>query len=203
MKFNGSLDFEAPSSTESSPLIPSSPYSASKAGADHLALSYNKTYNMNVIVTRSSNNYGPRQMPEKFIPKIIANSLEDKKIPLYGNGKNVRDWIYVEDNCRGIWSAATHGESGEIYHFASNIELENLSIIQIVLQQIGKSEELIEYVTDRPGHDLRYSLSTERTKGNLNWNVENNFELGIEKTIAWYKTHPDWIAKALESLKQK
>lgn len=199
----GSLSFSDVSSNESSPLKPSSPYSASKAGADHLVMSYYKTYDMDVIVTRSSNNYGPRQLPEKFIPKIINYALQDKKIPIYGKGENIRDWIYVEDNCRGILKAAIEGQSGEIYHFASNIEVSNITLVEHILKNMLKPDALIEYVTDRLGHDLRYSLETKKTQFALSWKIDNDLETGLTKTINWYKKHLEWTKVAMEKLKSE
>ncbi|MCB9025380.1 MAG: dTDP-glucose 4,6-dehydratase [Bdellovibrionaceae bacterium] len=199
----GSLSLTDSSANESSPIIPSSPYSASKAGADHLVMSYFKTYGLDVVITRSSNNYGPRQLPEKFIPKIISNAFENEKIPVYGSGNNIRDWIYVDDNCNGILKAAIEGISGGVYHFASNIELNNLSLAKHILSNMKKPEELIEFVTDRLGHDLRYSLETRKTQMELNWKIQNNLQTGLNKTINWYKDHPEWTKTALIKLNKR
>lgn len=197
----GSLNFDQSSSKEDSPLQPSSPYSASKAGADHFVMSYERTYNIDVVVTRSSNNYGPRQLPEKFIPKIISNAFLDKKIPVYGQGKNVRDWIYVRDNCVGIWLASLKGRKGHVYHFASQNELSNIDLAKQILKHLDKSEDLIEYVFDRPGHDLRYSLNTTKTQSDLCWRCKESLESGLKKTLSWYKDHSDWIQIALKKIK--
>lgn len=199
----GSLTNTALPSTELSPLQPSSPYSASKAGADHLALSYALTYGLSVTVTRSSNNYGPRQLPEKFIPKIIINALNGLNIPVYGTGKNIRDWIFVEDNCKGIWKAALSKETNKVFHFGADNELENLDIVKIFLEELNQKESLIEYVKDRPGHDFRYSLNIENTIKTLNWKPEESFHSGVKKTVNWYQKNLVWIDKANEKLRIK
>ena len=149
---------------EESPMNPSNPYSASKASADLLVLSYHKTYGMPVCIVRSTNNYGPNQYPEKFIPLFVTNAIEDKKLPLYGDGRNVRDWLFVRDNCTGIDAVLHKGASGEIYNIAGENEKENIYIARKILECLGKSEELIQFVQDRPGHDRRYSISCEKTK---------------------------------------
>ena len=170
---------------------PSSPYSSSKAAASLLALSYFKTYQLPVIVTRSSNNYGPFQYPEKVIPLFVTNLLENKKIPIYGDGQQVRDWIYVIDNCQGIDYILHHGQIGEIYNIGGSNEKTNLEITKIILEQLGKDESYIEYVKDRPGHDWRYSLDSTKLQS-LGWQPRYEFEEAMAKTIQWYKDNPQW-----------
>ena len=176
---------------------PRNPYSASKAGAELLCQAYSETYGLPVIITRSSNNYGPYQHPEKLIPKTIIYALLNKSIPVYGTGENVRDWIYVEDNCEAIDLVLQKSEAGEIYNIAANQELKNLQVMKTVLKLAKKPESLIEFVKDRIGHDLRYSLNTERI-GELGWRPRTTFEVGIKKTVEWYKTHTEWWKPILE-----
>ncbi len=199
----GSLTFEAPASTVKDTLNPSSPYSASKAGADHLALSYHKTYGLEVLITRSTNNFGPRQLVEKLIPKVIDNSLGDQKIPVYGNGLNTRDWIYVGDNCAGVWAAGLSGKPGQTYHLGSGNEVSNIDIVKQILKLLSKPESLIEFVDDRLGHDLRYSLNTEQTQKELNWQCDNSFNKQLEQTIDWYQENSTWILAANNNLKKR
>jgi dTDP-glucose 4,6-dehydratase len=188
----GSL--EAPAEAdENYPLNPSSPYSASKAGSDLLARSYFVTYKLPVLITRASNNYGPYQFPEKLIPLMIANALEDKPLPVYGDGMQVRDWLYVEDHCRGILSVLQKGSEGEIYNIGGNRSLPNLEVIHKVLQLTGKPESLIRYVTDRPGHDRRYALSSGKLTGATGWQPLMDFETGLSRTIDWYRSNPGWV----------
>jgi len=179
---------------ETSPLSPNSPYSASKTGADLLVKSYHKTFNLPVLITRSSNNFGPYQYPEKLIPLFITNLLENKKIPLYGTGKNVRDWIYVLDNCAGIDLVLHKGKIGEIYNIGGGNELTNLDITKIILRHLHKDESCIEHVQDRPGHDLRYALDCKKIK-KLGWRPKHDFNQAIEQTINWYERNPDWWKK--------
>ncbi|EHQ36861.1 dTDP-glucose 4,6-dehydratase [Methanoplanus limicola] len=164
---------------------PSSPYSASKAGAEMLVSAYNKTYSLPTIITRSSNNYGPHQYPEKLIPVLILKALKNEPLPIYGNGKNIRDWIYVEDNCRGILTAFEKGKEGEAYNIGGGCEKRNIDIAKIILKSLNKPENLIQFVKDRPGHDFRYSVNCDKIK-DLNWNTKYTFEEGIQKTIDWY-----------------
>jgi dTDP-glucose 4,6-dehydratase len=167
-------------------LAPSNPYSASKAGADLLAGSFQRTFGLPVSIVRCSNNYGPYQFPEKLIPLMIANALQDKKLPVYGDGANVRDWIYVKDFCRGIYDVLEAGEAGEVYHFGGDCELTNLEVVKQILTALDKPEELIEFVEDRPGHDFRYAMDFEKTTEALGWKPEVNFKEGLQKTINWY-----------------
>lgn len=188
---------EQGSFTEESPLKPNSPYSASKAGGDLQVRAYHKTYDLPVIITRSSNNYGPYHYPEKIIPLFITNALQDKKLPLYGDGKNVRDWLYVEDNCTGIDTVLRSGKIGEIYNIGGENEKENQAITKLILAELGKSADLIEYVKDRPGHDRRYSIDCSKLK-KLGWQPKINFEEGIKRTVRWYQDNQVWWKKIKE-----
>jgi dTDP-glucose 4,6-dehydratase len=183
--------------TEDSPLAPSSPYSASKASADLLVRSYWTTYRLPVIVTRSSNNFGPRQHPEKLIPLFITNALEDKSLPLYGDGLNVRDWLYVEDHCRAIDLVIEKGEKGAVYNVAANCEKTNIEITRRIIEALGKPESLIRPVTDRPGHDRRYALTAEPLR-TLGWAPQAPFEARLQQTVNWYVENRGWW----ESLKR-
>jgi len=185
---------EKGSFTEESPLNPTNPYSASKAGADLIALAYYKTFNVPVIITRSSNNFGPYQYPEKLIPLFITNLLEDKKVPLYGDGKHKRDWIYVLDNCEAIDYVIHYGKTGEIYNISGNTEKTNLEITAFILNYLKKDETYIKFVKDRPGHDRRYSLDTSKIK-KLGWSPKYKFEDALEYTIKWYKDNQSWWKK--------
>src|SRR4030095_12448803 len=169
--------------TEQSPLEPSSPYSSSKAGADLLALACHKTFGQDVIVTRCSNNYGPYQFPEKLIPLMIINAMRDDKLPVYGDGMNVRDWIHVEDHCAGIVAALFEGKPGAGYHFGGDAEMPNIETVKMILRKLGKPETLISYVTDRLGHDRRYAIDSSFSERELNWKARHNFERGLAETI--------------------
>jgi dTDP-glucose 4,6-dehydratase len=166
---------------------PSSPYSATKASSELLINSYNLTYDCDCIITRCTNNYGPRQYPEKLIPKVILLAQNDKKIPIYGNGKNVRDWIFVNDHCNAIFEVLEKGKSGESYNISSKYELDNITIVETILEIMGKSLDLIEFVEDRPGHDFRYSLDSSKISKEIGWKNKTSFEEGIKKTINWYQ----------------
>ncbi|MGA7240717.1 MAG: dTDP-glucose 4,6-dehydratase [Bryobacteraceae bacterium] len=181
--------------TEDFPLNPSSPYSASKAGSDLLARSYFVTFKMPVLITRASNNYGPYQFPEKLIPLMIANAFEDRRLPVYGDGQQVRDWLYVDDHCRGIKAVLEKGHEGEIYNIGGNRSLPNLDVVHKVLQITGKPESLIEYVKDRPGHDRRYALSSEKLMHETGWSPVTQFERGLAETIEWYRANASWVAR--------
>lgn len=180
---------------EETPLAPNSPYSASKASSDMLARSYYRTYGLPVIITRCSNNYGPYQFPEKLIPLMISNALEDKVLPVYGNGLNIRDWIYVEDHCRGILAAMVNGSVGEVYNFGSNNEKRNIEIIKLILGILGKPESLIKYVKDRLGHDKRYAIDASKVSRELQWRPLVDFEQGIRTTVQWYIDNKEWWEK--------
>ncbi len=183
--------------TEESPLLPNSPYAASKAGADYLVRAYHKTYRLPVIITRSSNNFGPCQYPEKLIPLFIMKAFADEKLPLYGDGLNVRDWIYVEDNCRAIDLVFHKGKEGEIYNIGGGNEKGNVEIARMILRKLKKPESLISYVEDRPGHDRRYALNSNKIMEELGWKPVNDFEDAMEKTIDWYKDNINWCRKVL------
>ena len=180
------------SATEESKFNPTNPYAATKASAELLVNSYFTTYNSNVIITRCTNNYGPRQFPEKLIPKSILLADQNKKIPIYGNGKNIRDWIFVEDHCNAIFNILTNGKSGESYNISASNEINNITIVKKILSLMNKSEDLIEFVEDRPGHDFRYSMDSQKTKKELNWQTKVNFEEGIKKTVDWYLSNKEW-----------
>jgi dTDP-glucose 4,6-dehydratase len=177
---------------ESYPLVPNSPYSASKASSDLLALAYARTYDLDIVVTRCCNNYGPNQFPEKMIPLFVTNLMEGKKVPLYGDGQNVREWIHVEDHCRAIWDVAQKGKSGEVYNIGSGVELTNLELTKVILAEFGYGEEMIERVPDRLNHDKRYSLNSSKIENGLGWKPQWNFEEGIKSTIDWYKNNRSW-----------
>jgi dTDP-glucose 4,6-dehydratase len=186
---------EPEDATEDYPLKTSSPYSASKAGSDLLALSYYTTYRLPVSVTRASNNYGPYQFPEKLIPLMISNALENKPLPIYGDGMQVRDWLYVDDHCRAILAVLEKGRAGEVYNIGGSRSLPNRKVVQEILAITGRSESLMVKVTDRPGHDRRYALSSEKIERETGWAAHMNFEQGLADTVEWYKTHPDWISR--------
>ena len=178
--------------TETTPLAPNSPYSASKASADMLVRSYYETYGMETITTRCSNNYGPYQFPEKLIPLAITNALEDKPIPVYGDGLNVRDWIFVTDHCEALDVIVEKGKPGEIYNIAGDSEKNNLEVIHQLLDLLGKPESLIQFVADRPGHDRRYALDTTRINGELGWKPANSVEEALVATVEWYVENESW-----------
>jgi dTDP-glucose 4,6-dehydratase len=178
--------------TEASPLHPNSPYAASKASADMLALSYQHTFGLPVVITRCSNNYGPYQFPEKLIPLMIANALDDKPLPVYGDGENVRDWIHVADHCSAIDAVLQKGMVGRVYNIGGNSERKNIDVVKIVLQTLGKPETLITYVKDRPGHDRRYAIDGAKIERELGWRPSVAFETGIARTIAWYRENNSW-----------
>jgi dTDP-glucose 4,6-dehydratase len=174
--------------TEETPLAPNSPYSASKASADMIVRSYKETYNLNVNITRCSNNYGPFQFCEKLIPLMISNALEEKPLPVYGDGLNVRDWLYVEDHCRAIDLVLHSGKSGEVYNIGGNNEKTNLDIVKIILKEIGKPESLITFVQDRPGHDKRYAIDASKIRKELGWEPQVDFVSGMKRTIDYYRS---------------
>ncbi len=178
--------------TELTPVAPSSPYSASKASSDLLALSYAHTFKLPVVVTRCSNNYGPYQFPEKLIPLMIANAVRDLPLPVYGDGMNVRDWIHVEDHCRGLVAALEGGRDGEVYNFGASSERHNIDIVKQVLKLVGKPESLIKYVTDRPGHDRRYAIDAAKAQRELGWAPRHGFEDALAATVRWYVDHRAW-----------
>lgn len=184
-------DIEKGSFTEESRLRPSSPYSATKASSDMLVMSYARTYNINAMITRCTNNYGPYQFPEKLIPKTIIRASKGNKIPIYGKGTNIRDWIFVEDHCNAIDAVLEKGERGEIYNISSGIEKTNLEIVKEILKLMNKSQDIIEFVQDRPGHDIRYSLDSTKIR-NLGWKPKYSIKEGLEETVGWYLQNEDW-----------
>jgi dTDP-glucose 4,6-dehydratase len=181
--------------TEDSPVRPSSPYSASKAGSDLLALSYFVTYRLPVVVTRASNNYGPYQFPEKLIPLMITNAIEGVPLPVYGDGMQIRDWLYVDDHCRAIFAALEKGRTGEIYNIGGNCSLPNIEVVQRILGAAGRPQDLIRHVTDRPGHDRRYALSNEKLTRETGWAPRVSFEEGLARTIEWYRANAAWVGR--------
>jgi dTDP-glucose 4,6-dehydratase len=187
----GDLTFDSKISkfTEESKLSPSNPYSASKAAADLLVLSYSRTYKLPITISRCSNNYGSNQHIEKFIPLMITKALNNEELPIYGNGKNIRDWIYVDDHCRAIDLILNKGRIGEIYNISGNNEMQNIDVVKSILFELGKSESLIKYVPDRIGHDLRYAVNFSKISSELGWKNEIKFENGIKETILWYVAH--------------
>src|SRR5215467_6818142 len=179
--------------TEDTPLQPNSPYSASKAAADCLVRSYFHTFRMPVLTTRCSNNYGPYHFPEKMIPLFVTNLMEGKKVPLYGDGMNIRDWLYVEDHCEAIWAVLNKGKPGEVYNVGGNNEIPNRKITEVILREMGKNwDESVQYVKDRPGHDRRYAIDASKMKREFGWEPKHRFEQAIKATIQWYKDHPEW-----------
>ncbi|HDR7961416.1 MULTISPECIES: dTDP-glucose 4,6-dehydratase [Bacillus] len=178
--------------TEETPLAPNSPYSSSKASADMIALSYYKTYQLPVIVTRCSNNYGPYQYPEKLIPLMVTNALEGKKLPLYGDGLNVRDWLHVTDHCSAIDVVLHKGRIGEVYNIGGNNEKTNIDVVEQIISLLGKTKEDIAYITDRLGHDRRYAIDAQKMKNELGWEPQYTFEQGLKETVEWYEHHIEW-----------
>ena len=198
----GSID--APhDADENYPLRASSPYSASKAGSDLLALSYHVTYKMAVTVTRASNNYGPYQFPEKLIPLMISNAIEDQSLPIYGDGMQIRDWLYVDDHCRAISAVLAKGRAGEVYNIGGSRALPNLEVVKQILTALGKPESLMKTVTDRPGHDRRYALSSEKLMRETGWRAEKPFEDGLRDTINWYRANAGWVERVKSGEYQK
>jgi len=177
---------------ESDRLNPSNPYSASKASADMLCLAYHRTYNLNVKITRCTNNFGPYQFPEKLIPKTIIRAIRNLKVPIYGTGKNVRDWIYVFDHCEAIRLVLENGRSGEIYNISSGNELENIEVVRMILRHLGKDDDIIFFVEDRPGHDLRYSLDSSKIRSELGWRPLHDFSSALKETVEWYLRNESW-----------
>lgn len=189
--------------SETTPLAPNSPYSASKAGGDLLVRAYNETFGLPVNITRCSNNYGPYQFPEKLIPLMISKALADESLPIYGDGMNIRDWLYVEDHCSAIDLVIHQGRNGEVYNIGGNNERTNLQIVKTILQELGKPETLITYVKDRPGHDRRYGIDPTKTMTELGWKPKHSFETGIKETIRWYLDNQDWWTRILSGAYQE
>ncbi|HEX8284159.1 MAG TPA: dTDP-glucose 4,6-dehydratase [Pyrinomonadaceae bacterium] len=181
--------------TEDSPFEPNSPYSASKAAAEHLCRAALHTHGLDVVTTRCGNNYGPRQFPEKFLPLMLSNAFADEPIPVYGDGRNVRDWIYVEDHCRAIYDVMTKGRAGEVYNVGARNERRNLEVAESVLDALGKPRTLIKFVKDRPGHDQRYAIDPTKIETELGWRPRETWETGLAKTIEWYRENAEWVAR--------
>ena len=179
--------------TENTPLQPNSPYSASKAGGDLIVRAYHNTFGMPINITRCSNNYGPYQFPEKLIPLMISNALEDKSLPIYGDGKNIRDWLHVYDHCSAIDLVLHEGKVGEVYNIGGNNEKQNIEIVKLILEDLGKDESLIKYVDDRLGHDRRYAIDSTKIQKELGWEPKYTFETGIKETIQWYLNNQEWM----------
>ena len=188
----GSLGAEG-AFTETTPLAPNSPYSASKASADLLCRAYHHTFGVDMVITRCSNNYGPFQFPEKLIPLMIANAMDDRELPVYGDGRNVRDWLHVRDHCRAIDVVMRGGRSGEVYNIGGNSERENIQVVKALLDHLDKPHDLITYVTDRPGHDRRYAIDASKIRDELNWEPTVVFEDGLARTIDWYRDNGTWL----------
>lgn len=193
----GSLDFEDPPFTELTHLSPNSPYSASKTSADLLVNAYYKTFNLPVNITRCSNNYGPFQFPEKLIPLMINNAKNDRKLPIYGQGINVRDWIYVEDHCKAILKVLLQGKIGEIYNIGGDSEIANIDVVKRILRLLDKPESLIKFVKDRPGHDLRYAINHNKITKELNWKPETKLDEGLKLTVEWYLNNEEWLKNVI------
>lgn len=183
--------------TEDTPLAPNSPYSASKAGADLLVRAYHETFGLNVNITRCSNNYGPYQFPEKLIPLMIQNALHDKPLPVYGDGLNVRDWLYVEDHCSAIDLVLHKGREGEVYNVGGSNERNNIQVVKTILEELGKPESLISYVKDRLGHDRRYAIDADKIRNELGWQPQYPYEKGVQQTIRWYLNNKDWMEQVV------
>lgn len=190
----GDVPIDAEPYSEEQPLRPSSPYAASKAASDLVVQAFVRTYGMDAIITRCTNNYGPYQFPEKFIPLMILNAIEGRTLPIYGDGRQRRDWIHVDDHCAGIIAALEHGRSGEIYHFGGACERENVELATEIVRHVGGSPSLLEYVSDRPGHDRRYALAITKAQRELRWTPQVEFREGLADTIAWYQQHSAWCA---------
>lgn len=195
----GSLSLSDPRFNENTPYDPRSPYSASKAAADHLVRAYYHTYNLPVTISNCSNNYGPYQFPEKLIPLFITNLLRGKKVPVYGSGNNIRDWIHVDDHNRGIEMIVKKGNIGETYCLGGGNEMKNIDITKIILSNLGFGEEMIEFVEDRLGHDFRYAIDFSKAQKNIDWKPQINFEDGLKNTIDWYKNNTDWWKKIINN----
>jgi dTDP-glucose 4,6-dehydratase len=185
---------------EDTPLDPSSPYSASKASADFLALAYHKTYGVPTVVTRCTNNYGPYQFPEKLIPVLVTNAMEDRALPIYGDGLNVREWIFADEHSRAVLLALERGRPGEVYNIGSGHEKTNLEIVREILRLLGKPESLIRFVKDRPGHDRRYAMDCSKIRKEWEWSSRIDFATGLAATIEWYRTHQDWVRQIKDPL---
>jgi dTDP-glucose 4,6-dehydratase len=181
--------------TENSPLEPNSPYAASKAAAEHFVRAARETFGLDTVITRCGNNYGPRQFPEKLIPLMIANAMNDEPLPVYGDGRNVRDWIYVEDHARAIWLAYERGKSGEAYNIGARNEQHNIDVVKAILDALGKPHSLIKFVQDRLGHDRRYAIDPAKAETELGWKPATSWKDGLQKTIEWYRENQEWVER--------
>jgi len=188
----GDLGFDGPSFRETDPVRPSNPYSAAKAAGDHMVLAWHRTFGVDALVTRCSNNYGPRQHPEKLIPMAILSAIEGRPIPVYRDGRNVRDWIHVEDHARGILAALERGTAGTVYNLGGHAQIPNVEVVRGILRELGRDDSLIRFVPDRLGHDLRYAMDTSRAEGDLGWRPQISFESGLKETVRWYLAHREW-----------
>jgi len=191
----GSLGPADPAFSETTPFAPNSPYAASKAAAEHMVRAAVHTHGLDAVITRCSNNYGPYQFPEKLIPLFIANAMEGRPVPVYGDGMQVRDWIYVDDHCRAVLDVLERGRAGDVYCVGARTERANLEVIRGLLHAVGAPESLITYVTDRPGHDRRYAIDPSKIERELGWAPRESFETGIAKTVAWYRNNREWVAR--------
>src|SRR6266540_105442 len=189
--------------TEASPFQPNSPYAASKAAAEHLVRAANHTFGLDTCITRCGNNYGPRQFPEKLLPLALSNALKDEPIPVYGDGQNVRDWIHVEDHCRGLLMALLNGRSGSVYNFGARNERRNIDVVKYLLDTLDKPHSLIQFVKDRPGHDRRYAIDPSLAELEFGWRPQETWESGLKKTINWYQENPEWISRTRSGDYQK
>jgi dTDP-glucose 4,6-dehydratase len=189
----GSLREDDPAFTEENQIRPNSPYSASKASSDLMVLSYVETFGLNAVITRCSNNYGAYQFPEKLIPLMISKALSNQSLPVYGNGRNIRDWIYVDDHNRGVWASFLRGKKGEIYNFGGNSERRNIDVVKTILKILNRSEKLITFVEDRLGHDWRYAMNAKKAKVELDWEPKVSFDQGLEQTVNWYLENSPWV----------
>lgn len=193
----GSLGPEDPPFTEVTPIAPNSPYSASKAASDLLVRAYVETFGFPALITRCSNNYGPYQFPEKLVPLMITRALSDQPLPVYGDGMNVRDWVYVTDHASAIWTVLTGGRLGQVYNIGAGAELPNLTVVQTILRELGKPESLIHFVKDRPGHDRRYAMDSSKLRSEIGWMPEHSFDAGLTATVHWYLEHRRWWERIL------
>ena len=194
----GTLSEDEPAFTEQHPIVANSPYSASKAGSDLLVRSYNETFKLNTVITRCSNNYVPYQFPEKLIPLMITNAQNDMDLPVYGDGRNIRDWIFVDDHNRGVWQSYLKGKAGEVYNFGGDAEKRNIEVVKTLLSILDKPESLIKFVEDRKGHDWRYAMNFEKAKKELDWTPQVTFEEGLKKTVNWYIENKQWCDQVLK-----
>ena len=193
----GSLGPDDPAFTETTPIAPNSPYSASKAGADLLVRAYAETFKLPTLITRCSNNYGRYQFPEKLIPLMVTRAMRNEQLPVYGDGMNVRDWLYVTDHCEALWLVLTRGRTGEVYNIGGENEVANIDVVRTILKLLGKPESLIRYVTDRPGHDRRYAMNIQHIRAELGWTPRHDFLGGLEETVEWYRSNQDWWQRVL------